>query len=457
MNHSRILWVDDDADFLEISVEKLRSLGFGAVHCEVDPSSAAALLDAGEDFELALIDMTMPGMDGIELLELLRQRSPKTECIMVTAVNDAKTAVRCIRSGAYDYLVKPVSREDLAFAVRRALERRRLLDILELGRGTSLPRLAQPEAFRPIVSRAPEMLRILKEAELHAVSEVPVLITGESGTGKELLARAIHAASSRSHHPFAPVNMASVSAGIFESEFFGHTRGAFTGAERSREGYLAHTRGGTLFLDEIGQMPAELQGKLLRVLQDGEYVRLGTNDPLRADVRIITATNADLERRVAEGTFRKDLFYRIRGGWLHLPPLRRRRDDIPLLAGTFLRSYCGDESQCRIEEEAMCLLNAYDYPGNIRELQSIVQSAANLAQGGPLSPRHLPASVRKKASAASCREPGDNPAAKPLAEVEKRHILAVYRQTGRNKSQTARTLEIGLNTLRRKLKAYGEG
>jgi DNA-binding NtrC family response regulator len=250
--------------------------------------------------------------------------------------------------------------------------------------------------------------------------------------------------------------MASVSAGIFESEFFGHTRGAFTGAERSREGYLAHSRGGTLFLDEIGQMPVELQGKLLRVLQDGEYVKLGTNDALRADVRIITATNADLERRVAEGTFRKDLFYRIRGGWLHLPPLRLRRDDIPLLAGTFLRSYCGDGSHCRIEEEAMCLLTAYDYPGNVRELQSIVQSAANLAQGKPLSARSLPAALRRQAQAASCREPSDDGTALPLAEVEKRHILAVYRQAGRNKSQTARTLCIGLNTLRRKLKAYGE-
>jgi transcriptional regulator with PAS, ATPase and Fis domain len=296
---------------------------------------------------------------------------------------------------------------------------------------------------------------VLKEAELHAGSDVPVLITGESGTGKELLARAIHAASPRSESPFTPVNMASLTASLFEAEFFGHTRGAFTGAENVRAGYLEHTDEGTMFLDEISNMTFELQGKLLRVLQEGEYIKLGASSFQKADVRFIAATNEDLDRLIARRMFRKDLYYRIRGGWLHLPPLRERKEDIPLLVNTFLLDFCGPSDVCGVEEEGMCLLMEYNYPGNIRELRSIIQSAVNLAQGRPISSTFLPEHMRKQRSASKCKDASESESLPSLAEVEKAHILKSYHRTGRNKSQTARLLGIGLNTLRRKLKSYG--
>jgi len=248
--------------------------------------------------------------------------------------------------------------------------------------------------------------------------------------------------------------MASITGSLFESEFFGHTRGAFTGADSRRAGYLEYTHGGTLFLDEIGNMPLEMQGKLLRVLQDGEYTKLGADSHRRADVRIIAATNADLDKQMSGGTFRKDLYYRIRGGWLHLPPLRDRTEDIPVLADSFLKAHCVG-SHCGIEEDALCLLMEHRWPGNIRELKSVVQSAANLSQGKPISIRALPANLRRKKSVLACDLQTQKSPIVPLARIERQHILSVYAQTGRNKSQTARLLEIGLNTLRRKLTSYG--
>ena len=309
---------------------------------EIDPCRAAEQFENGKVFDVALIDITMPGMDGIELLEVIRNTSPRTECIMVTAIDEARVAVQSLRKGAYDYLVKPISKEDLVASLNRALERKRLFDILDLGKAQRVPRLQNADAFKPIVTRSATILRILKEAELHAASDVPVLITGETGTGKELLARAIHASSTRNEHAFTPINMDSMTDQLFNAEFFGHTRGAFTGAEKDRAGYLEHAHKGTLFLDEIGNLQPELQGKLLRVLQDGEYFKIGTSRPQKTDVRFIAATNQDLDRMLAKRQFRKDLYYRLKGGWLHLPPLRDRKDDIPLLVSRFLAEYCGD-------------------------------------------------------------------------------------------------------------------
>jgi transcriptional regulator with PAS, ATPase and Fis domain len=295
----------------------------------------------------------------------------------------------------------------------------------------------------------------MKEAELHAASDVPVLITGESGTGKELMARAMHVASPRSQHPFTPINMASVSASLFEAEFFGHTRGAFTGAERQRSGYVESGDRGTLFLDEIGNLEAGLQGKLLRVLQDGEYRQLGASRHRRADVRFIAATNENLVQLIEQGRFRPDLYYRIRGGWLQLPPLRARKEDIPLLVEAFLKRFQPPNSETRVDSEAMCLLMAHDYPGNVRELMTVIQTAVNLAQGGPITTACLPKEMRRGSALSACRANFEGNTTLPLAEVEKRHILNVYQQTGSNKSQTARVLGIGLNTLRRRLKQYG--
>jgi two-component system, NtrC family, response regulator AtoC len=450
---NNIIVIDDDLDFLEILKGHLLKSGFKNIRTEDNPLNVAPLFEKGKDFDIALIDMTMPGIDGLDLLEIIKNISPRTECIMVTAVNEARIAVECLKKGAYDYLLKPVSQEDLVFSMKRALEKMRLTDILDIGKSRTLPRLKNAEPFKPIITKSPNVLRILKEAELHAGSDVSLLITGESGTGKELLAWAIHAASPRSRFPFTPVNMASLTGSLFEAEFFGHTKGAFTGAEDSRRGYLEHSHRGTLFLDEIGNMVPELQGKLLRVLQDGEYFKLGTSDQQKADVRFIAATNEDLEKLMAKKAFRKDLYYRIRGGWLHLPPLRERKEDILLLADTFIKEYTKKEAA--FDEEAKCLLMEYDYPGNIRELKSILQSAVNLAQGKPISSNVLPKHLKQRKSFTECVTPSASEKIAPLAQIEKSHIIDVYKRTGRNKSQSARLLGIGLNTLRRKLRSYG--
>jgi DNA-binding NtrC family response regulator len=372
-------------------------------------------------------------------------------------------AVECLRKGAYDYLVKPVTKEALALAVQRALERKRLRDILDLEKSAAPPAITRKAPFRPIVTQSLTMLRVLMEAELHAASSVPVLITGESGTGKELLARAIHKASPRATHPFTPVNMASLTPTLFEAEFFGHTRGAFTGAAAQRSGYLGHTDKGTLFLDEIGDLPLELQGKLLRVLQEGEYTRLGSSRQLQVDIRIIAATNANLEHMLEQKHFRQDLYYRIRGSWLHLPPLRERREDIPLLAKAFLARYANGNSEIPITSEALMVLERYDFPGNVRELATLLHSAANLAQGDPIVVHHLPERLRTlpPLSDPICPEPAAHGAQgelplRPLAEMERDYILEAYSRLNQNKAKTAKALEIGINTLRRKLKQYGE-
>jgi transcriptional regulator with PAS, ATPase and Fis domain len=296
---------------------------------------------------------------------------------------------------------------------------------------------------------------VLKEAELHAGSDVPILINGESGTGKELLARAIHAASLRSKQPFVAVNMASLTVGLFEAEFFGHTKGAFTGANRERAGFLKTADQGTLFLDEIGNLSMELQSKLLRVLQDGEFTRLGESRPQRVDVRIVAATNEDLEKMISKGQFRKDLYYRIRTGWLHLPPLRDRKEDIALLSRHFVVQ-SGAPEGTTIDKEALSILELYEFPGNIRELKSMLLSAVNLAQGNALSAEMLPDSLRRQKLAKQGLVENKEEGFVPLQELEKDYILKAYHGLGRNKSKTARVLGIGLNTLRRRLKSFGE-
>lgn len=456
MNNS-IIVVDDERDFLESVRRGLITSAFRNVEIEEDPRKAAGLFEGGQSFDVALIDITMRGMDGIELLEIIKRNSPDTECIMVTAVNEASVAVECMKKGAYDYIIKPITREDLVLTINRALERKRLLGILDLDKRDTPPQLTHPEAFKPIITRSRKVIRVLKEAELHADSNVPILITGESGTGKELLARAIHVVSPRKKHLFSPINMASLTGNLFDAEFFGHTKGAFTGAEKDRIGYLEHTDKGTLFLDEVGNLPLELQGKLLRALQEGEFIRLGTSRPQKADVRFIAATNIDLDRSMAKGHFRKDLYYRLKGAWLHLPPLRERREDIPLLVNAFLDEFCDDGQNCGIDDDVMALLQNYNYPGNIRELRSILQSAVNLSRGEIITVHSLPKQLRKsKSTRVEKQEDGSTPII-PLAQVEKTHVLNAYQHTGRNKSEAARLLGIGLNTLRRKLESYGVG
>ncbi len=451
---SRILAIDDEMHFLDSIRRGLVTAGYKNIFFLNHPEQVQEFIEK-QPIDLAIIDITMPKISGLEVLELIKTYSPETECIMVTAVEEIETAVRAMRLGAYDYLIKPLSREKLLISLDRALERKRLIGLLAFQRNEV--GLQVPPGFQGIVTVSRPLLKVLHEADLHARSDIPVLITGESGTGKELLAQAIHRASNRSGKPFIPVNMAALSPSLFESEFFGHIRGAFTGADRDREGYLEAAAGGTLFLDEIGDLSPDLQGKLLRVLQEKEFVKLGTTRTRKIEVRFVAATNANLEQLVSRGRFRKDLYYRLKVAWLNIPPLRERLDDVPALVEHFLQEFGFGQSSAQIQEEALALLQAYSYPGNVRELRSIIQSAYNLAQGGLISISHLPLEMRKikaaRLAVVAPSEPGEENLS--LAEVEKGHILKVYKQTGQNKTQTAKLLDIGLTTLHRKLKEFG--
>jgi two-component system response regulator AtoC len=451
MNDS-ILIIDDEVDFLDSVRRGLLSAGLKNLRLESDPRVVATAVQNGEHFDMALIDITMPWINGIQLLETIKTNSPETECIMVTAVNEARVAVECLQKGAYDYLTKPISRDELVSTLKRAMERRRLLEIISVGKEGALPQIRHKDAFAPIVTKSEKMIRLLREAELHAGSDVPVLITGESGTGKELLAKAIHRSSPRAQFPFTSINMASLTGSLFDAEFFGHTKGAFTGAEKDRAGYLEHSNRGSLFLDEIGDLPLDFQGKLLPVLQEGEIIKLGTSQARKIDVRFIAATNADLDKLLAKGQFRKDLYYRLKGAWLRILPLRERREDLPLLINAFVREFRPESTD--IEDDALEILMNYDYPGNIRELRSIVQSSCNLAQKRAIAAKFLPDYIRGRKKV-PLRAPvaADGPIL-PLAETERIHILNAYEGTNHNKLQTAKLLGIGLNTLRRKLASY---
>jgi DNA-binding NtrC family response regulator len=453
---NRIIAIDDDQTFLKSIRRGLITAGFTFITVENDPKKAVTAFKEGQTFDIALIDLSMPGMNGLEVLEQIKSNSPETECIMITGLDEAAAAVAAMKRGAYDYLVKPVERDDLLLSINRARERKRLLNITDIGKGTRKPELLHEDAFKSIISGSTQVLKILKEAELHAASDVPILITGETGTGKELLARAVHAASPRATSVFTPVNMAALADTLFDAEFFGHTKGAFTGAEKDRAGYLEHSNKGTLFLDEISNLPPALQGKLLRVLQDGEYMKLGTDIPRKTDVRFIAATNENLETLLEKKLFRRDLYYRLKGGWLHLPALRQRKEDIPMLVSYFLNEFLGKDENQGIDPDAMLLLCHYDYPGNIRELRSIIESAANLAQGKKISKIFLPDTIQRLKPKKKPDYPPESAPMVSLAEMEKSYILNVYAQTGKNKSQTARHLGIALNTLRTKLKTYGE-
>ncbi len=451
-----ILMVDDEHVFLKSLERGLLLSGFRNIHAENDPQKAAVLVERGEPVDIALIDITMPGMSGVELLERIRRSSPTTECIMVTAADEASLAVSCLKKGAFDYLIKPLQMEELLVVIMKALERKNLLEIHRIGKLEAYPALANPAAFATIVTQSEKMIRVMREAELHAASKVSILITGETGTGKELLAQAIHKASSRADGIFTPINMSALNESLFDAEFYGHSKGAFTGAAHDRKGYLETTSGGTLFLDEIGSLPLELQGKLLRVLQEGEYFKLGTSRPQGADVRFIAATNAELGALQSQGLFRKDLFYRLCGAWLHLPSLRERQEDLDVLVEKFLGDHRGEHRKNNIEGPALTLLKAYDYPGNIRELKSVIQYAANLAQEKPITVHHLPPYLTAAVSAipTPARRTADDSIV-PLATIEKEHIIKAYQLTDGNKLQTARLLEISPNTLRHKLRSYG--
>lgn len=437
----RVLVLDDEPHVLKTLTLALQSFG-----AEVDsfarPPDALAAAQPGR-YDLALVDLMMQPMDGLEVLNVLRRRVPETTVVLMTAHGSVETAVQAMREGAYDYLEKPFDLAALRAFFDRAMEHQRLRQEV----ATLRARLARQGAgYGPILTDDPALRDVLDLALAVADSNLAVLIEGESGTGKEGVAQMIHEKSPRAAGPFVRVNSAALPESLIESELFGHAKGAFTGATTDRIGRFEAADGGTIFLDEIGEMPLPVQAKLLRVLQQKEFERVGETKTRRVDVRVVAATNQNLDAAREEKTFRDDLFYRIAGVRLRLPPLRERPADVPLLTAYFAGNARPGASPPTFAPEALALLRAYRWPGNVRELINVVERAVVLARGGRVEPHHLPPEVRTAEDAA--------PAPGTLAEVEEAHIRRVL-AAAKDQADAARILGIDPTTLWRKRKRLG--
>ncbi|MBI5095290.1 MAG: sigma-54-dependent Fis family transcriptional regulator [Candidatus Hydrogenedentes bacterium] len=432
MNDVRcIAVVDDDPGQRFLLDTALRGAGYATLLCKNGEEG----IDAAPRCELMLLDVRMPGLDGLTVLKRVKETHPDLPVILLTAFIDVRDAVAAIKTGALDYLEKPVDLDELISAVDDAL-------------GSSGRPVAGADALAlpaGIVAESPATRQIFEQARRVAESKATVLILGESGAGKEILAQFIHACSSRSGTPLITVDCGTLPKDLIESELFGHEKGAFTGAETQRKGRFEQADGGTLFLDEIGELPLALQPALLRVLESGEFRRVGGSQQLRADVRIIAATNRDLEKNAREGRFREDLFYRLNVFPIVAPPLRERRDDILPLAECFLR----DRKQ-RLSPAAERLLVNYAWPGNLRELRNALERASILANGSLIIPSDLPQQIQ-----AAPAEPEPVPAAANMREVQRRAILEALEKTGGNKTRAATLLGISRRNLIYKLRDYG--
>jgi two-component system response regulator HydG len=431
----------------------LEALGLGVTVAQ-DAASARKEL-SGREFDCVVLDVRMPGMTGDVFLPQIREMAPETPVVMLTAHANVDLAVRCMREGASDLVTKPCSVEHLHLAILKAVENRHLKETAR-----TLSTYARPSrAPGRLIGRSASMDRLRGLIERVGPTEEPVLIIGESGTGKELIAQEIYERSKRAGKPFLTVNCAAVAETLLESELFGHEKGSFSGAEERRLGFFEMADGGTLFLDEIGDMPISMQPKLLRVLQSGEFRRVGGGRVLTADVRVIAATNKDLHDEVKAGAFREDLMHRINTIVIESPPLRERREDIVELVLFFSREM-GAAGQRRFSPEALSILRSHAWPGNIRELRNIVRRAHILSDNEVIQPSDLPPHLmaeRCEAASASVVAPEshENPLDLPLAEVERRHILAVFRDCGGNKTAAARRLGVTPRTLYNKFEAWG--
>jgi len=389
-------------------------------------------------------DIRMAEVDGLQVTDAYRERAPDTPVILVTAFGNIDGAVEAIRRGAADYLSKPYDVDAIQLVVARALRQRDLaVENRALRRG-----LRDRYRLENVVGRSEAMLQVYKTAARVASTDATVLIQGESGTGKELVSRAIHTASPRAAGPFVAVDCGAIAEGVLESELFGHARGAFTGAQVARRGLFEEANRGTLFLDEIGDIGPNLQARLLRALQDGTIRRVGTNDPIAVDVRVVAATNRDMEAAVRDGAFRADLFYRLNVVSIRIPPLRERKEDVPLLAEHFAQKH-GRAEGSAISPAARELLVAYDWPGNVRELENVIARALALNPSGVIVPEDLPEAVRATGSpraAAKGLELADRPT---LAELERRYAAQVLQEMAGNKTRAAEVLGIDRKTLYR--------
>ena len=421
---------------------------------EAESVARAVTLFKNNPIDVVLTDFQMPGGTGLDLLKSVRSIQPQTDVIMLTAFGTIEGAVTAIREGAFDYLTKPINLDELDILLQRIDELHQLKSENKLLR----EELAEKYSFAGIVSQSGVMERVLNTAARVAQSSASVLIRGESGTGKELIAKAIHFASDRKAKTFLAVNCAALNENLLESELFGHEKGAFTGADKQRRGRFEFASGGTVFLDEIGEIPPATQVKLLRVLQEQEFERVGGSETIRVDVRIIAATNKDLEAAIAKGTFREDLFYRLNVVAIEVPPLRKRREDIALLLEHSVARYGKENKKKKINfsKEAWDLLLRYDFPGNVRELENIVQRAVIMSRADHITTEDLPQVVRSAVTESSI--PGsveDDSLLDQVEKLEKDLVFEALRVHGNNQSKAAKRLGLSERNLRYRLKKWG--
>jgi len=446
----RVLIVDDEPDMGRLMDAALRAIGV-ETRVSTVPADALALV-AVEDFDVVLTDLQMPEMSGLELCERIVAQRPDVPVVVVTAHGTLESAIGAIRAGAYDFVQKPIKIETLQLTVERALRHHALSAEVE-----RLREAAMPAPFEGIIGQSAAMRAVFDLVARVAPTDASVLLTGESGTGKELVARALHQRSRRHAGPFVAVNLAAVPESLVESELFGHARGAFTDAKSARTGLFLQASGGTLFLDEIGEMPLSVQPKLLRALQERSIRPVGGDHEIPIDVRIVAATNQDLEARIEDGRFREDLFYRINVVHIELPPLRARGHDILQLAQQAVTRFAHamKKEVTGIAAPAAQRLLSYEWPGNVRELQNAIESAVALTRFSELTVDDLPEKIRDYKSS-HVLVAADDPAELPtLDEVERRYILRVMHSVHGNKALASRILGLDRKTLYRKLERYG--
>lgn len=447
---AQVLIVDDD--LAHRSMLKTIIKGWGYDVAEADDGDIAVEMVRDQSYDSILMDIRMVKMDGITALELIKEYNPSIPILIMTAFSSVDTAVKALKIGAYDYLTKPLDFDVLKLTLERMLDHTRLASENE-----ELRSILEPNNMG-MVGNSDVIKELRKIIATVAPSEASVLITGESGTGKELVANAIHNGSTRADKAFVAINCAALSENLLESELFGHERGAFTGADRRREGRFVQADGGTLFLDEVGEIPISLQPKLLRALQQGEVQRVGSDTVEKVDVRVVTATNRDLPEEVESGNFREDLYYRLNVIALRVPALRERPSDIPLLAEFFMKKYSNKNRKSikGFAPQAMDTLIRYGWQGNVRELENVIERAVIMTMGEYISTRELPLSLSAKENEAPV-QPSQAAAltGMSLDELERKAILATLEESEYNKSKTARKLGITRATLHNKLKRYG--
>ncbi len=449
----RVLVVDDDEPHADAVAESLVRVGY---ECVVATSGREGLRLIEElTFDIIITDLIMDGVGGLEILAKAKHELPDAEVVILTGHGTIKTAVTAMQAGATTYLTKPLDIGELRTVVEKASRSQRLArSNIEYQK-----QLNEKFGFEGVIGNSPAMHAVVARLRQIAPTSASVLITGESGTGKELVAKALHNNSPRRYKPFVALNCAALSDNILESELFGHVKGAFTGADRERKGWFEHANGGTMFLDEVGDIPLGTQVKLLRALETGEIVRVGTNEPIKVNVRLISATNRDLTDAITAGEFRQDLYHRLKVVSVKLPPLRERREDMDLLIDHFLKEFTTshDRKISSITPAVRKLLRQYSWPGNVRELKNVIESMVVIDTDGVLDVDDLTEDIQ----AATITAPGERPAAtdsllgKPLEDIEKHFIVETLKLSGGNREEAARMLGIGERTLYRKLKEYG--